>query len=120
MLFVLAARREAPLQLVVVTRRGVPATAILASSVVGSVCYRRRDLAGHDLRVPAQLQRRDHPVRLPADLHLADRAADAAPPDSQLRVKMWLFPVLSILTAVAILAILVQMGLQEDIRSQRS
>src|SRR6185503_15254993 len=35
MLFVLAARREAPAQLVAVTRRGVPATAILASSVVG-------------------------------------------------------------------------------------
>ena len=31
---------------------------------------------------------------------------------------MWLFPVLSILTAVAIVAILVQMGLQADVRSQ--
>ena len=39
-------------------------------------------------------------------------------PDSELRVKMWLFPVLSILTAMAIVAILVQMGLQADIRSQ--
>ena len=76
MLFVLAARREAPPQLVVVTRRGVPATAILASSVVGFLCViAAGDLAGHDLRVPAQLQRRDHPVRLPADRHLADRAA---------------------------------------------
>ena len=69
MLFVLAARREAPPQLVRVTRRGVPATAILASSVDRlSVCHRRGGLAGHDIRVPAQLQRRDHPVRLPADL----------------------------------------------------
>jgi GABA permease len=39
-------------------------------------------------------------------------------PDSELRVKMWLFPVLSIITAVAIVAILVQMGLQADVRSQ--
>jgi GABA permease len=39
-------------------------------------------------------------------------------PDSQLRVKMWLFPVLSILTAVAIVLILLQMGLDKDIRSQ--
>ena len=39
-------------------------------------------------------------------------------PDSKLKVKMWLFPVLSILTAVAILAILVQMGIQKDVRSQ--
>ena len=38
MLFVLAARREAPPQLVRVTRRGVPANAILASSVVGFLC----------------------------------------------------------------------------------
>ena len=38
--------------------------------------------------------------------------------ESKLRVKMWLFPVLSILTAVAILAILVQMGIQADVRSQ--
>ena len=35
MLFVLAARREAPPQLVSVTRRGVPAVAILTSSIVG-------------------------------------------------------------------------------------
>ena len=38
MLFVLAARREAPMQLVNVTKRGVPAVAILASSVVGFLC----------------------------------------------------------------------------------
>ena len=38
MLFVLAARREAPPQLVRVTRRGVPAIAILTSSVVGFLC----------------------------------------------------------------------------------
>ena len=39
-------------------------------------------------------------------------------PDSQLRVKMWLFPVLSVPTAVAIVLILLQMGLDKDIRSQ--
>ena len=42
MLFVLAARREAPAQLVQVTHRGVPAIAILASSVVGFLCVDRR------------------------------------------------------------------------------
>ena len=82
MLFVLAARREAPPQLVAVTRRGVPADR--DPGVLGRrlpVRHRRGGLAGHDLRVPAQLQRRDHPVRLPADLHLADRAA---PPHARL------------------------------------
>ncbi|MDF2826414.1 MAG: amino acid permease, partial [Mycobacterium sp.] len=38
MLFVLAARREAPPALVKVTRRGVPMNAILASSVIGFLC----------------------------------------------------------------------------------
>jgi GABA permease len=38
--------------------------------------------------------------------------------DSELRVKMWLFPVLSIVTAVAILAILVQMFIDRALRSQ--
>ena len=38
MLFVLAARREAPAMLVTVTARGVPAAAILASSIVGFLC----------------------------------------------------------------------------------
>ena len=33
-------------------------------------------------------------------------------------MKMWLFPVLSILTTVAILAILVQMFLDDELRSQ--
>ena len=38
MLFVLAARREAPVELITVNRRGVPMAAILASSVVGFLC----------------------------------------------------------------------------------
>lgn len=38
MLFVLAARREAPAALVEVTKRGVPAAAILSSSVIGFLC----------------------------------------------------------------------------------
>jgi GABA permease len=39
-------------------------------------------------------------------------------PDSELRVKMWLFPVLSILTALGIVAILVQMFIDKALRSQ--
>ena len=38
MLFVLAARREAPTALMEVTKRGVPRNAILASTVVGFLC----------------------------------------------------------------------------------
>jgi len=39
-------------------------------------------------------------------------------PESQLRVKMWLFPVLSILTTAGILAVLVQMYTQKTARSE--
>ena len=38
--------------------------------------------------------------------------------DADLRLKMWLFPVLSILTTVGMLAILVQMFLDASLRSQ--
>ena len=39
-------------------------------------------------------------------------------PTDKLPVKMWLFPVLSLLTIAAILGVLVQMGVDEDARSQ--
>ena len=39
-------------------------------------------------------------------------------PDSELKVKMWLFPVLSILTALGIVAILVQMGIDAGRRGR--
>jgi len=38
--------------------------------------------------------------------------------ETKLTLKMWLFPVLSILTTVAMLAILVQMFFDEKLRSQ--
>ena len=118
MLFVLAARREAPPQLVVVTRRGVPATAILASSVVGFLCVIAAAISPDTIF--AFLLNSSGAIILFVYLliGISQIVLRCRTPDSQLRVKMWLFPVLSILTAVAILAILVQMGLQEDIRSQ--
>ena len=76
MLFVLAARREAPLQLVNVTKRGVPGRR--HPRVVDHrlpLRHRRCGLARHRLRVPAELQRRHHPVRLLPHRHLPDRAA---------------------------------------------
>jgi GABA permease len=39
-------------------------------------------------------------------------------PDKDLKVKMWFFPVLSILTVIGILYVLVQMGMQEGTRNQ--
>jgi GABA permease len=118
MLFVLAARREAPAQLVQVTRRGVPAIAILASSVVGFLCVIAAAISPDTIF--AFLLNSSGAVILFVYLLIAvsQIVLRYRTPDSELRVKMWLFPVLSILTAGAILAILVQMGLQQAVRSQ--
>ncbi len=118
MLFVLAARREAPPQLVRVTRRGVPATAILVSSVIGFLCVIAAAISPDTIF--AFLLNSSGAIILFVYLLIciSQIVLRYRTPDSQLRVKMWLFPVLSVLTALAIVAILVQMGLQENIRSQ--
>jgi GABA permease len=118
MLFVLAARREAPAQLVTVTRRGVPAMAILASSVVGFLCVIAAAVSPDTIF--AFLLNSSGAIILFVYLLIAisQIVLRRRTPDSELKVKMWLFPVLSVLTAVAIVAILVQMGIQADVRSQ--
>ena len=118
MLFVLAARREAPAQLVAVTRRGVPAAAILASSVVGFLCVIAAAVSPDTIF--AFLLNSSGAIILFVYLLIAisQIVLRYRTDESKLKVKMWLFPVLSILTAVAILAILVQMGIQADVRSQ--
>jgi GABA permease len=75
MLFVLAARREAPLRLVSVTRRGVPAVAILASSIVGFLCVIAAAVSPDT--VFAFLLNSSGAVRLLPHRHLAGRAATA-------------------------------------------
>ena len=113
MLFVLAARREAPAQLVAVTRRGVPAAAILASSVVGFLCVIAAAVSPDTIF--AFLLNSSGAIILFVYLLIAisQIVLRYRTADSKLRVKMWLFPVLSILTALAIVAILVQMGIQD-------
>lgn len=118
MLFVLAARREAPAQLVKVTERGVPMVAILASSVVGFLCviaaaidedgvflFLLNSSGAIILFVYLLISISQIRLRLRVD-------------DSTLKVKMWLFPGLSILTALGIVGVLVQMALTDSVRSQ--
>ncbi|CAN5611739.1 amino acid permease [soil metagenome] len=118
MLFVLAARREAPPALVRVTRRGVPMNAILASSVVGFLCVIAAAVSPDT--VFAFLLNSSGAIILFVYLLIAisQIVLRYRTPDSQLRVKMWLFPVLSVLTALGILAILVQMFIDNELRSQ--
>ena len=118
MLFVLAARREAPPQLVRVTHRGVPANAILASSVVGFLCviaaaFSPDTIFAFLLNSSGAIILFVYLLISISQIVLRYRADDA-----DLKVKMWLFPVLSLLTTVAMLAILVQMYLDDTLRSQ--
>jgi GABA permease len=118
MLFVLAARREAPAQLVTVNGRGVPMLAILASSVVGFLCviaaaidedgvflFLLNSSGAIILFVYLLISISQITLRVRAD-------------DSTLKVKMWLFPVLSILTTLGIVGVLLQMALTDSVRSQ--
>ncbi|MGQ9348158.1 amino acid permease [Mycolicibacterium gilvum] len=118
MLFVLAARREAPAALVKVTNRGVPANAILASSVVGFLCVIAAAVSPDTIF--AFLLNSSGAIILFVYLLIAisQIVLRYRTPDSKLRVKMWLFPVLSGLTALGTLAILVQMFIDTALRSQ--
>jgi GABA permease len=118
MLFVLAARREAPLQLVSVTRRGVPAVAILASSLVGFLCVIAAAVSPDT--VFAFLLNSSGAIILFVYclIGISQIVLRRRNGSEGLRVKMWLFPVLSIVTVGGIVAILAQMGFHEDSRSQ--
>ncbi|SIR98313.1 amino acid permease [Williamsia sterculiae] len=118
MLFVLAAKREAPAQLVAVTRRGVPRNAILASSVIGFLCviaaaFWENTIFTFLLNSSGAIILFVYLLIVVSQTVLRFRSGSA-----DLKVKMWFFPVLSLLTAAAILAILVQMGLDPAVRSQ--
>jgi GABA permease len=118
MLFVLAARREAPVQLIRVNNRGVPMGAILASSVVGFLCVIAAAVSPDTVFL--FLLNSSGAIILFVYLMIClsqiilRRRTDPA----ELRVKMWLFPALSLLTTAAIVAVLVQMAFSEDTLSQ--
>jgi GABA permease len=118
MLFVLAARNEAPEMLVRINRRGVPANAILFSSIIGFVCviaaaFFEKTIFAFLLNSSGAIILFVYILIAISQIVLRYRNKDA-----DLRLKMWLFPVLSILTAVGMVAILVQMFLDSSLRSQ--
>ena len=118
MLFVLAERREAPQRLVRVNGRGVPVGAILFSTVVGFLsviaAYTSPDT------VFLFLLNSSGAVILFVYLLIAisQLVLRRRTPDDELVVRMWLFPVLTLVTIAGILAVLVQLGLTADTRSQ--
>jgi len=118
MLFVLAARREAPTALMEVTGRGVPRNAILASTVVGFLCVIAAAVSPDTVFL--FLLNSSGAVILFVYLLIAvsQIILRRRTGSEHLTVKMWLFPVLSFVVVAAILAVLVQMGVNAEVRPQ--
>jgi GABA permease len=118
MLFVLAARREAPMRLITVNSRGVPVWTILASTVVGFLSVIAAYVSPDTVFL--FLLNSSGAVILFVYLLIAvsQFVLRRRTPDDQLTVKMWFFPVLTILAAAGIVAVLVQMGVRSETRSQ--
>lgn len=111
MLFVLADRGEAPLALTRVSKRGVPVAAILASSVIGFLCVIAAAISPDGvflflLNSSGAIILFVYLLIAVSQIILRRRANP-----KELRVKMWLFPGLSVVTAGAIAAVLVQMAI---------
>ncbi|MGC2654280.1 MAG: amino acid permease [Mycobacterium sp.] len=118
MLFVLAARREAPCQLVKVGRRGVPYTAILSSSVGGFVCVLMAWVAPRTV-LPFLLNSAGALVlSIYLLIALSQIVLRRRTPPENLQVKMWFFPVLSIITVAGIVGALVLMAFERLVRIQ--
>src|SRR6476660_2597076 len=118
MLFVLAARREAPVALITVNGRGVPVWAILFSTVVGFLCVIAAAIAPDTVFL--FLLNSSGAIILFVYLLIAisQLILRRRTPPERLQVKMWLFPVLTIATIAAMLAVLVLMYLEDSTRSQ--
>jgi GABA permease len=118
MLFVLAARREAPVQLIKVSHRGVPRAAILFSSVIGFLCVIAAAISPDTvflflLNSSGAIILFVYLLIAISQIILRRRSGS-----KNLKVKMWLFPGLSLLTVAGILAVLVQMALEPEVRPQ--
>jgi len=117
-LFVLAGQHEAPARMREVSTRGVPYLAIVASSVVGFLCVIMAGVAP-DTVFQFLLNSSGAIVLLVYLLiALSQIVLRRRTPPEKLRVKMWLFPALSVLTVAGIAAMLVQMAFETGTRVQ--
>ena len=118
MLFVLAARREAPARMLYVSGRGIPMWSILASTVVGFACVVAAYVSPD--KVFLFLLNSSGAIILFVYLLICLsqlRMRRTIPPE-RLRVKMWFYPVLTIVAALGIVGVLVSMYVRTDTRSQ--
>jgi len=117
-LFVLAGQGEAPAQMVKVSSRGVPYIAILCSSIVGFLSVIMSAVAPNTVFL--FLLNSSGAIVLFVYLLIAvsQIVLRYKTPPERLRVKMWLFPVLSVLTVAGLAAVLVQMAFDSSARVQ--
>ena len=118
MLFVLAARQEAPRQLTKLSRRGVPYVAILFSSTVGFLCVIMAWVAPRTVFLFLLNSSGAIILFVYLLIALSQIVLRRRTPPEKLRIKMWLFPVLSILTLAGMVAVLVAMAFDHTARSQ--
>jgi GABA permease len=118
MLFVLAARQEAPPQLVKLSGRGVPYIAILFSSTVGFLCVIMAWVAPGTVFLFLLNSSGAIILFVYWLIALSQIILRRRTTPEKLRVKMWFFPVLSVLTLVGITAVLVQMAFDRSARGQ--
>ncbi|MFZ3271896.1 MAG: amino acid permease, partial [Mycobacterium sp.] len=118
MLFVLAARHEAPVELVKVGRRGVPYVAILCSSVVGFLCVLMAWVAPGAVFVFLLKSSGALVLSVYLLIGLSQIVLRRRTPPARLRVKMWFFPALSILTVTGIVGVLVLMAFDPRARME--
>src|SRR6476620_7828191 len=118
MLFVLAARREAPVALITVNRKGVPMWAILSSTVVGFLCVIAAAVSPDTVFL--FLLNSSGAIILFVYLLIAvsQLILRRRTPPERLQVKMRLYPVLTVLTIASMLAVLVLMLFSDETRSQ--
>jgi GABA permease len=118
MLFVLADRKEAPARLVKLSRRGVPHIAILFSSAIGFGCVIMSAISPRTVFLFLLNSSGAIILFVYWLIALSQIVLRRRTPPENLRVKMWFFPVLSILTLAGITAVLVQMAFDHTARSQ--
>ena len=114
MLFVLAARREAPVILMTVNGKGVPAWAIGASSVVGFMCVIAAAVSPDTVFLLLLNSSGAVILFVYLLICISEIVLRRRTDPDRLVVKMWLFPYLSILVAGGIVAILLQMAFEFD------
>ncbi len=117
-LFVLARQHEAPAQMLKVSGRGVPYLAIVCSSVVGFLCVIMAGVAPNT--VFSFLLNSSGAIVLFVYLLIAlsQIVLRRRTPPEKLRVMMWFFPTLSILTVAGIVAVLAQMAFDSSAHVQ--